>query len=277
MQNLQTAIQERDQRERQFVSKIDELSTLVERQESQIRQRDAALDEVRGQVESVRYHYQSRLNETLEMLQKKDEALKSKQEDIKQKDFKIRLYEADYCAVRTKETPTNDRNTSRTSGGNHHQRQQQQQEGSARRPAATTKDDNKLRGGEKPKKAPKLMESKPLLRYVPEMVLSHSFPNVRNIAIDSLDGKRQRKSASPSCSSVSSSSSKKLLRKRIIPGETFGSPDSTRTEEGTPKKIQSKVARRTQRLSFLVPSYDSLAEAGSSAKEPIVMLESEED
>ena len=104
--NLQKAAGDREEREQQYVAKIDELSTISEQKESQIRQRDVLIEELQEEQKTIRNRFQTRIDEVLEMLRKKDALLRKHTEEIRRKDLRIRRLSE--TGPRVKSSPENE-------------------------------------------------------------------------------------------------------------------------------------------------------------------------
>jgi hypothetical protein len=271
-------------RERGFVDKIDELTTLVEQSESEIRQRDLLLKELQDQQQSLRTSYQSRIQELWELLKGKDEQLQAKT---------LRIRQLEYENNRLREHYVVSQNNTNTNGRDNRTGPQPRQEAAAAF----------HQGGQIKKEygvyaataAPLITRPRPdnfLSRTLDDLDRKQKDDSTTTEFLQSKKGKgqsttttttcrRKKKSGldSPSSSlrslspaSTTSSSTKKM--KRIIPGESFAAAaannnnaDTKTTEVVNRTSSRLKSARRggQRPLSLLVPNYDSLIGAGSGS------------
>jgi hypothetical protein len=266
-------------RERGFVQKIDELTTLVEQSESEIRQRDLLLTELQDQQQSLRTSYQSRIQELLEMMKCKDEQLQTKSLKIRQLEYENNRLREHYVSQNNN---GRDRTGRRQEAAFHQGGQIKEYYGATAPSSTRPRPDNVLsrtlddldRKQKDDSTTEFLHNKKSKGQSMTTTTMTMTPPPCRRRKKRGNDSPSSSRSSSPASTS---SSTKKT--KRIIPGESFATASANNnnadtTTEVTRTSSKSKSARRGHRLSLLVPNYDSLIGAGSSAGKTIIVIDS---
>jgi hypothetical protein len=242
VQSLNRKLKEQEAQETDLVKRVEELSSLNQQYASDLQQRDMMVGELTHRQKSLASAYQSRIKESLDIVQKKDKVIQRKDQEIKEHLFKIGLVEKDnnklraYVTAVQREVPET---RAKSKGGSKaHARSKQGQDKSA------------------PKNGPPMKLSK---------FASKINENPRNVQLSPHQHMNHRLSYEDDSSDFLESEMSSIEASASPPTKQTLTKRSGREERSVRSQTKPKAGRHRR--------FDSLAVSTSLAKNPVITID----